>query len=70
MQETNEFYIGSAAELIEKQIKINSQLLDSVAFSVLSKYGFIEKVGKAESTGKRGRTGSLFKIKKLLCDEN
>ena len=63
VKEENGFYVGTAAEFVASNAKINDQFCDQVGFSVLAKYGIIKVVGEAEKVeGKRGRPGKIFSV--------
>lgn len=63
MQNTIDYIVGTASDLVHKGVHINGQKVDTVGISVLAKYGIIETVGKAEKVqGKRGKVGNIYKI--------
>lgn len=63
MQNTIDYIVGTASDLVYQGVHINGQKVDTVGISVLAKYGIIETVGKAEKVqGKRGKVGNIYKI--------
>lgn len=56
---------GTSSELMQQGITLNSELLDSVAFSILLRYDLIEVIGertKEEFSRKRGRVPKIFRL--------
>lgn len=56
---------GTSSELMQQCITLNGELLDSVAFSILLRYGLIEVIGvktKEEFSRKRGRIPKVFRL--------
>lgn len=56
---------GTSTELMQQAITLNSELLDSVAFSILLRYNLVEVLGvkaKEEFSRKRGRAPKIFRL--------
>lgn len=56
---------GTSTELMQQCITLNGELLDSVAFSILLRYGMIEVTGekaKEQFSRKRGRIPKIFRL--------
>lgn len=56
---------GTSTELMQQTITLNGELLDSVAFSILLRYGMIEVIGekaKEQFSRKRGRIPKIFRL--------
>ena len=56
---------GTSSELMQQAITLNGELLDSVAFSILLRYGMIEVIGekaKEQFSRKRGRIPKIFRL--------
>ena len=52
---------GTAAELVEKKLKINGVEVDAISMGVLAKLGLVQTVGDAAKVpGKRGRVGKIL----------
>lgn len=52
---------GTAAELVQKKLKINGVEVDAISMGVLAKLGLVQTVGDAAKVpGKRGRVGKIL----------
>lgn len=52
---------GTAAEFVQKKLKVNGVEVDAIAMSVFAKYGLVKVQGEAEKIpGKRGRCGKIL----------
>lgn len=52
---------GTAAEFVNKRVKINGVEVDAIAMGVLAKFGLVKTVGEASKVeGKRGRPGKIL----------
>ena len=60
-----QIFEGTSTELMQQCITLNSELLDSVGFSILLRYKLIEVIGertKEEFSRKRGRIPKIFRL--------
>lgn len=65
--ETQDYIEGSTSELVARKVQVNGELLDNVGVSVLSRFGVIQNVGKADKVqGKKGKIGYVYRIPKHL----
>lgn len=54
---------GTAKEIMEKGVVLNGKYVDSVALSVLAKFGTIKEVGKeSRPVGSMGRAGTIYEL--------
>lgn len=56
---------GTSTEIMQQGICLNGELLDSVAFSILLRYGLIAAIGqkpKEQFSRKRGRAPKIFRL--------
>lgn len=54
---------GTAKEIMEKGVWLNGKPVDSVALSVLAKFGTIKEVGKeVRPVGSMGRAGTIYEL--------
>lgn len=55
--------LGTAKEIMEKGVWLNGKPVDSVALSVLAKFGTIKEVGKEQRpVGSMGRAGTIYEL--------
>ena len=58
-------FVGTSSEIMQQCITLNGELLDSVAFSILLRYGLIAAIGqkpKEQFSRKRGRVPKIFRL--------
>ena len=58
-------FTGTSSELMQQAITLNGELIDSVGFSILLRYGMIEVIGekaKEQFSRKRGRIPKIFRL--------
>lgn len=53
---------GTAADLVNRKMKINGVEVDQVGLGILAKYGILDVVGEGEKP-KRGRTAKMLAAK-------
>lgn len=52
---------GTAAEFVQKKVKINGIEVDAISMGVLAKFGLVKTIGDAVKVpGKRGRAGKVL----------